>query len=71
MSIICVTVAFGLFVAGARAAGWTGADGVRWVALAVAYLAWLAVLLPWYRRAGDWAPSRHQRACTWHSGHGR
>jgi 4-hydroxybenzoate polyprenyltransferase len=61
ISIACVTVAFGLFMAGARVAGWTAADTAQWTALAVAFIAWLAVLLPWYRRASAWAPARHQR----------
>lgn len=61
VSIVCVTVAFGLFAAAARWAQWTAADAGRWAALGVAYLAWLAVLVPWYRGALDWAPERHQR----------
>ena len=61
VSIACVIVAFGLFVAGARVGGWTGADTGKWAALAGAFVAWLGVLLPWYRRAGAWAPERHQR----------
>lgn len=61
VSIACVTVAFGLFVAAASAAEWTRAEVARWVALAVAYGVWLAVLAPWYRSAEHWAPARHQR----------
>lgn len=61
VSVACVSLAFGLFVAAARAAGWTGGDTGRWTALAVSYLLWLVVLLPWYRQAREWAPARHQR----------
>lgn len=61
VSIACVTAAFGLFIAGARAAGWSGAEAPRWAALAGAYLAWLVLLIPWYRRAEAWAPARHQK----------
>jgi hypothetical protein len=61
VSIGSVTVAFGLFVAAARAAEWTAGDVARWAMLAVAYAAWLALLVPWYRRAEEWEPSRHQR----------
>ena len=62
VSIGSVTVAFGLFVAAARAAGWTAGDAARWAALVVGYIAWVAVLVPWYRRAEEWEPARHQRA---------
>ena len=65
VSIGCVTVAFGLFVAGARAAGWTGGDGARWAALGAAFLAWMGLLVPWYAAAGTWAPARHQRGMYW------
>lgn len=61
VSVGGVTVAFGLFAAAARAAGWTGGDTGRWSALVVSYLLWLAVLLPWYRQAREWAPDRHQK----------
>ena len=61
VSIACVTVAFGLFIAAAAASGWTGDDVARWGALVAAYLAWLALLLPWYRQAREWAPAQHQR----------
>ena len=61
VSIGSVTVAFGLFVAAAMAAEWTASDVARWAMLAVAYAAWLALLVPWYRRAEQWKPARHQR----------
>ena len=61
VSIGSVTVAFGLFVAAAMAAEWTAGDVARWAMLAVAYAAWLALLVPWYRRAEQWKPARHQR----------
>ena len=61
VSLGCVTVAFGLFVGAARAAGWTAGDAARWMALGVAYLVWLALLVPWYGAAESWGPERHQR----------
>ena len=61
VSIGSVTVAFGLFAAAAMAAEWTAGDVARWAMLAVAYAAWLALLVPWYRRAEQWKPARHQR----------
>jgi 4-hydroxybenzoate polyprenyltransferase len=61
VSLACVTLAFGLFIAAARAAGWTSVETGRWAALAGAWLAWQALLVPWYRQARDWSPERHQR----------
>ena len=61
VSIGCVVVAFGLFVAAARAAGWTAGDVAKWVALAVAFAVWMALLVPWHRAAESWSPARHQR----------
>ena len=60
-SIGCVTLAFALFAAGARAAEWTRADVPRWLVLVAAYGVWLGVLVPWYRAADTWPPARHQR----------
>ncbi len=61
VSIGCVSLAFAIFAAAARAAEWSRADVRHWVALGIAYGAWLAVLLPWYRAAEVWTPARHQR----------
>lgn len=60
-AIGCVTLAFVLFVAAARSAGWTIEHWMRWLGLVLAWLAWLAVLVPWYHEASDWPPARHQR----------
>lgn len=58
-----VVVAFGAFGAAAVMAGWSGGgrDALRWAGLAVALVAWLAVLLPWARRGAEWGPAAHQR----------
>ena len=57
VAIACTVGAFGLFA-------WAAAllHPGRWAwALAIALAAWLAVLLPWYRRYPTWTPSQHQR----------
>lgn len=56
-------VAFGLFAWGSVMAGWgsSSPDLLRWLALVVAFLAWLAVLIPWRRRFREMTPDQHQR----------
>jgi 4-hydroxybenzoate polyprenyltransferase len=56
-----VALAFGLFIGGARAAGWERVDGWRWLALGIAAVAWGLVLLPWLRRSAVMAPREHQQ----------
>lgn len=51
---------FALLAAAAAQTGW-GATEWRWLALVMALGGWLAVLLPWRRAAGAWAPAEHQR----------
>jgi 4-hydroxybenzoate polyprenyltransferase len=56
-------VAFGFFGWGGAAAGWgsEGQDLLRWAGIAVAWVAWLVVLLPWRRRYREMTPDQHQR----------
>ncbi|MGH7497453.1 MAG: UbiA family prenyltransferase [Gemmatimonadales bacterium] len=55
-------VAFVLFAAGAVRAGWRlPADGWRWALLALAGVAWAAVLIPWRTRAAGHSPAERQR----------
>lgn len=61
-SILQVGVAFALFGAAGWFAGWHTVPGLRWSALAIALLAWLAVLAPWHRDGPGWASGDHQRA---------
>lgn len=61
VSIGCVIVAFGLFAAAADAAQWRPGEVARWVALAVAFTAWMGLLVPWFRSAEERTPAAHQR----------
>jgi 4-hydroxybenzoate polyprenyltransferase len=56
-------LAFAIFaVAGARAGWRAGApDRWRWGALALALVAWGAVLIPWRARWSGWGPADHER----------
>lgn len=62
VALLGVVVAFGCFAVASRAVWPTGPAGVwRWTGLAVALLAWMAVLLPWLARAELAGPREHQR----------
>jgi hypothetical protein len=52
-----------VFAAAGIRAGWRAgvSDRWRWAALAVALLAWVAVLLPWRARWESWGPAAHER----------
>lgn len=52
-------VAFGLFGWAGLQAGWHGSW--RWTVLALAFAAWLAVVIPWRWRFGSMTPAQHQR----------
>jgi 4-hydroxybenzoate polyprenyltransferase len=57
VAIAAMLVAFGIFVAAGvlrYASAW------QWLALLVAFGAWLWVLVPWYRRRGAMTPAQHQ-----------
>ena len=57
VAIVCTLAAFLMF-------GWAGAvlrSGSRAAILAAPLVAWLVVLLPWYRRHRSWTPAQHQR----------
>jgi len=61
-ALAALGVAFALFAAGGIVAGWgPGARVWRWALLALALAAWLAVLLPWRRKAARLRAAEHQR----------
>jgi 4-hydroxybenzoate polyprenyltransferase len=62
VAIFCVGVAFGMFVMAGWESGWTARDMLKWAALGVAALAWVAVLGPWRANARVWSSREHQRA---------
>lgn len=62
VAVFAVGVAFGMLVMAAWRTGWTARDFTRWAALAIAALAWIAVLFPWYSNARSWSSREHQRA---------
>jgi 4-hydroxybenzoate polyprenyltransferase len=58
VSIVATLLAFACFVSAAYlrfATPW------GWVAIAVAFLGWLYVLVPWFRQHERWTPDQHQR----------
>jgi lycopene elongase/hydratase (dihydrobisanhydrobacterioruberin-forming) len=63
VSVAAAALAFAVFATAGLASGWRlgASDGWRWAALAVALLAWTAVLLPWRAHWAAWGPSEHQR----------
>ncbi len=62
-ALTTAALAFAMFVVAGIRTGWgTGAsDRWRWGALAAAFLAWAAVLLPWRARWATWGPAAHER----------
>jgi 4-hydroxybenzoate polyprenyltransferase len=57
-----LAAAFALLTAAGARAGWGIGPGLwRWPALALALIAWLVVLLPWRREAGEYGTAEHQR----------
>lgn len=61
LSILLVGVAFAVFLGAARQSVWPSVPGLRWTVIAVAFMAWLAVLMPWQREGAGWASHQHQR----------
>jgi len=61
VAIGAVLAAFATFALAGLRSGWAGGDFVRWAMLAGALASWLAVLLPWFRRAEGLPPAAHQR----------
>ncbi len=61
VAIGAVLAAFATFVVAGLRSGWSGDDFARWAMLAAALVSWLAVLIPWFRRAEQLAPAAHQR----------
>lgn len=60
-SILLVGVAFAIFAGAARQSVWPSVPALRWAVLVTAFMAWLAVLMPWLRDGTGWASSQHQR----------
>lgn len=64
LALVFTGIAFLCFGVAAWVGGWWGGAGgspLRMGLLLLAALAWLVVLLPWYRGAERWSPSQHQR----------
>jgi 4-hydroxybenzoate polyprenyltransferase len=62
-ALVTALLAFLVFAAAGVRAGWraTGQDLWRWAGLALAFTAWVAVLLPWRMRYTRMNPAQHQR----------
>lgn len=62
LALGAAAIAFGLFIWAGGKSGWglAGSDGVRWVGLAAAAVAWGWVLVPWLRRHPRMTPDQHQ-----------
>jgi lycopene elongase/hydratase (dihydrobisanhydrobacterioruberin-forming) len=62
-ALVAAALAFALLATAALRSRWSlaGPDAWRWAALAVALLAWAAVLVPWRREWARWAAADHQR----------
>jgi len=54
-------MAFAALAAAGAAAGWNVAAPGRWALIGTALAGWLAVLLPWHRRAETMTPREHER----------
>lgn len=54
-------LAFALFLAAGRLAGWGAADWWRWLALGVSAAAWYTVLAPWLRQYPALSAEEHQQ----------
>jgi len=64
VSLLCVVLAFGLFLLAGVRAGWrldTTAGLARWAAVLLSAGAWGAVLWPWLARHAALGATQHQR----------
>lgn len=61
VALLAAGVAFAMLAAAAVFTGWSEDIGLRWAALGVATLAWIAVLVPWYQNGVGWSMREHQR----------
>lgn len=62
VSLMAMGLSFGLLFGAAWKSGWRGGpEWSRWAALALALIAWLVVLGPWYRDGRRWSSAEHQR----------
>ena len=65
VSLGAATAAFALFAAAGRLAGWSAAEGWRWLALGVPAVGWGLVLIAWLRRHDQMKARDHQRGMYW------
>ena len=60
-SLFLAGAAFGILGSAAWLSDWVVVPGLRWAAIGAAFMAWLAVLLPWRRQGSGWTSAEHQR----------
>jgi 4-hydroxybenzoate polyprenyltransferase len=61
VALLAAGAAFGMMGLAAVLTGWSTEVGLRWGALGIAGLAWIAVLVPWYQEGAGWSTREHQR----------
>lgn len=61
VALAAAGVALAMIAVAAVLAEWPTEGGLRWAALGVAALAWIAVLVPWYQGGAGWSSREHQR----------
>jgi 4-hydroxybenzoate polyprenyltransferase len=61
VAVVAAGLAFATIGAAALMVEWSTDTGLRWAALGVAALAWIAVLVPWYQDGAGWSMREHQR----------
>lgn len=62
LALFLVGIGFAMIGGVALRSGWPSLPGLRWSALALALLAWLVVLVPWFREGPLRASREHQQA---------
>jgi 4-hydroxybenzoate polyprenyltransferase len=65
VSLGAATAAFAVFAGAGRLAGWSAAEGWRWLALGVPAVGWGLVLIAWLRRHDQMKARNHQRGMYW------
>jgi 4-hydroxybenzoate polyprenyltransferase len=61
VAIAAAALAFATLAVAGTAAGWGAADWWRWMLIVLPGVAWLSLLLRWYREAGSARPADHER----------
>ncbi|MEO8199819.1 MAG: UbiA family prenyltransferase [Gemmatimonadota bacterium] len=63
IALAATAIAFGLLAFAGLKAGWSSARGdlLRWTGWAIAFLAWLVILIPWRVHSQSMTPDQHQR----------